>query len=66
MRQAALAFVYLAAALVALAFLLLPIVAIFVHTSPGHLIDQLSNPVVRDAFAVSIKTSVIAQVLILQ
>ena len=65
MRQAALAFVYLAAALVALAFLLLPIVAIFVHTSPGHLIDQLSNPVVRDAFAVSIKTSVIAQVLIL-
>jgi molybdate transport system permease protein len=64
-RQAALAFVYLAAALVALAFLLLPIVAIFVHTSPGHLIDQLSNPVVRDAFAVSIKTSVIAQVLIL-
>ena len=65
MRHAALAFVYLAAALVALAFLLLPIVAIFVHTSPGHLIDQLSNPVVRDAFAVSIKTSVIAQVLIL-
>ena len=65
MRQAALTFVYLAAALVALAFLLLPIVAIFVHTSPGHLIDQLSNPVVRDAFAVSIKTSVIAQVLIL-
>jgi len=64
-RHAALAFVYLAAALVALAFLLLPIVAIFVHTSPGHLIDQLSNPVVRDAFAVSIKTSVIAQVLIL-
>ena len=65
MRHAALTFVYLAAALVALAFLLLPIVAIFVHTSPGHLIDQLSNPVVRDAFAVSIKTSVIAQVLIL-
>jgi molybdate transport system permease protein len=64
-RHAALTFVYLAAALVALAFLLLPIVAIFVHTSPGHLIDQLSNPVVRDAFAVSIKTSVIAQVLIL-
>ena len=35
------------------------------HTSPGRLIDQLSNPVVRDAFVVSIKTSLIAQVLIL-
>jgi molybdate transport system permease protein len=55
----------LAAALVALAFLLLPIVAIFVHTSPGHLVDQLSNPVVGDAFVVSVKTSLIAQVLIL-
>ena len=65
MKRAALAFVYVAAALVALAFLLLPIVAIFVHTSPGHLIDQLSNPVVRDAFVVSIKTSLIAQALIL-
>ena len=65
MRRAALALAYLAAALVALAFLLLPIVAIFVHTSPGRLIDQLSNPVVRDAFVVSIKTSLIAQALIL-
>jgi molybdate transport system permease protein len=65
MKRAALAVVYLAAVLAALAFLLLPIVAIFVHTSPGHLIDQLSNPVVRDAFVVSVKTSLIAQVLIL-
>jgi molybdate transport system permease protein len=51
-------------ALVALAFLVLPIVAIFVHTSPGNLLDQLSNPVVRDALVVSLKTSVIAQLLI--
>jgi molybdate transport system permease protein len=65
MKRVALATVYLAAALVALTFLLLPMVAIFVHTSPGHLIDQLSNPVVRDAFVVSIKTSVLAQLLIL-
>jgi molybdate transport system permease protein len=43
----------------------LPIVAIFVHTSPGRLLDQLSNPVVKDAFVVSVKTSAIAQVLIL-
>ena len=52
------------AAGVALAFLALPIVAIFAHTSPGHLIHQLSNPVVRDAFVVSLKTTAIAQLLI--
>jgi molybdate transport system permease protein len=62
MRFAGLTFV---AAGLALAFLLLPVVAIFVHTSPPNLVDQLSNPVVRDAFIVSIKTSVEAQVLIL-
>jgi molybdate transport system permease protein len=46
-------------------FLLLPIVAIFAHTSPAELVAQLGNPVVRDAFLVSIKTSLIAQALIL-
>ena len=65
MKRAAPAVLYVGGAVVALAFLLLPIVAIFVHTSPGHLVDQLSYPVVRDAFVVSIKTSVVAQVLIL-
>src|SRR5471032_1196042 len=39
--------------------------AIFVHVSPGRLIDQLSNPVVRDALVVSLKTTLIAQVLVL-
>jgi molybdate transport system permease protein len=53
------------AAGVALTFLALPIVAIFAHTSPGHLIDQLSSPVVRDALVVSLKTTVVAQVLIM-
>jgi molybdate transport system permease protein len=46
-------------------FLTLPIVGIFVHTSPGNLLDQFSNPVVRDAFVVTIKTSLIAQALII-
>jgi molybdate transport system permease protein len=54
-----------AVAAVALAFLLLPIVAIFVHTSPGRLLSQLSSPVVKDAFIVSLKTSLAAQLLIL-
>jgi molybdate transport system permease protein len=53
-----------AAALVALAFLALPIVAIFAHTSPAKLAEQLSNPVVTDAVKVSLKTSLLAQALI--
>jgi molybdate transport system permease protein len=62
--QRALYAAYVAAAAIALAFLLLPIVAIFARTSPAHLVEQLSNPVVRDAFVVSIKTTLIAQALI--
>jgi molybdate transport system permease protein len=54
-----------AVAVLALAFLVLPIVGIFVHTSPGKVLAQLSNPVVKDAFVVSLKTSVLAQLLIL-
>ena len=41
-----------------------PIVGIFFHTTPGRVISQLSNPVVDDAFVVTLKTSVIAQVLV--
>jgi molybdate transport system permease protein len=54
-----------AAAAVALAFLLLPIVAIFARVSPGHLVGQLTNPVVTDALLVSLKANVIAQALVL-
>jgi molybdate transport system permease protein len=64
MRRSLFAVVFLSAAVVALAFLALPIVAIFAHTSPGHLVEQLSNPVVKDAFVVSLKTSLLAQLLI--
>ena len=56
---------YVTAAVVAMTFLVLPIVAIFAHTSPAELVEQLGNPVVQDAFLVSIKTSAIAQALIL-
>jgi molybdate transport system permease protein len=54
-----------ATAAVTLAFLALPVVALFVHTTPGRLLSQLSDQAVRDAFAVSLKTSLLAQVLIL-
>jgi molybdate transport system permease protein len=49
----------------ALVFLVLPVASIFVHTSPGRLLSQLRNPVVTDALIVSLKTSAIAQALIL-
>ena len=64
MRRAALAVAYVTAAVVALGFLLLPILAIFAHTSPGKLVAQLSNPVVVDALVVTLKASLIAQLLI--
>jgi molybdate transport system permease protein len=56
---------FVALTAVTLVFLLLPIVAIFVHTTPGRLIAQLSNPVVKDAFVVTLKTSLVAQAFIL-
>jgi molybdate transport system permease protein len=48
-----------------LAFIVLPMAALFTKVPPGDLIDQLSNPVVTDALKVSLKTSVVAQALIL-
>ena len=56
--------VAVAAAAVALAFLVLPIAAIFLRVPPGELLHQLTAPVVTDALIVSAKTSLIAQVLI--
>jgi len=64
-KRALLTAFYVALAALALAFLILPVVAIYAHTSPGKLVDQLSNPVVKDAFVVSVRTSVLAQLLIL-
>ena len=64
-RRGLLAVLYFAAAAVALAFLALPTLAIFLRVPPGKLVAQLSNPVVTDALIVSLKTTLIAQVLIL-
>ena len=54
-----------AAALLALAFLALPIVAIFARLSWGNLAHELSSSLVTDALVVSLKTTVVAQVLVL-
>jgi molybdate transport system permease protein len=50
---------------VAVVFLTLPIVAIFVDTSPRELIASLDDPVARDALWLSLKTTSIAITLIL-
>jgi molybdate transport system permease protein len=49
---------------VALAFLVLPIVAIFADTSPGRLLGSLDDPVARDALWLSLKTTLLALVII--
>ena len=50
---------------IALAFLLLPVAAIFLRVPPGDLIDALGRDVTRDALIVSIKTSAIAHAAVL-
>jgi molybdate transport system permease protein len=50
---------------VALAFLLLPILAIFVHVPPGELVDRARSDEALDALRVTLRTNLIANVLIL-
>jgi molybdate transport system permease protein len=53
-----------AALAVALAFLVLPIVAIFADTSPGRLLDSLGDDSARDALWLSLRTTLVALVVI--
>jgi molybdate transport system permease protein len=62
--RSAFALVLALATVLTLGFLLLPIAAIFLRTAPTELVDQLSNPVVKDALVVTLKTSLVAQFLI--
>jgi molybdate transport system permease protein len=50
---------------IALAFLLLPIAAIFLRVPPGDLVGALGHNVTRDALLVSIETSAIAHAAVL-
>jgi len=54
-----------AATVLALGFLLLPLVAIFLRVPPGDLISQLGDDVVLDAIRVTLKATLISQALIL-
>jgi len=53
------------AAVIALVFLLLPLVAIFLRVPPGELFAQLGSKVAIDAIVVTLKANAIAQALIL-
>lgn len=64
MRSAFAALLAVATA-VALAFLLLPVVAIFVRVPPGDLLGALGHDVTRDALLVSLKTSAVAHAAVL-
>jgi molybdate transport system permease protein len=47
-----------------LAFLVLPVVAIFTHTAPGQLVSRLGDRTATDALALSLETTAIAIVAI--
>jgi molybdate transport system permease protein len=53
-----------AAATVGLTFLALPVLAIFLRVSPTTLVHELSDPVARDALVVSLRSSALAQALV--
>jgi molybdate transport system permease protein len=50
---------------VALAFLTLPVVAIFARIPPGELVSALGTEAAKDALVVTVKTNAVAMVLIL-
>ena len=53
-----------AATAVALAFLLVPVAALFLQTSPANLVRELGSEITRDALLVSLKTSLFAHVAV--
>jgi molybdate transport system permease protein len=63
-RRAAFTAALATALVVTGAFLLLPVVAIFLEVTPGRLIDQLGSDLALDALRVTLKTNLIALALI--
>jgi len=53
-----------AALALTLTFLTLPVLAIFVHRSPGELVSKLGDPAARDALRLSVETTTIAVAVI--
>lgn len=53
------------ATVLVLAFLVVPVAAIFLRVPPGELVDALGSPVARDALRVTLVTTLVAQAVIL-
>jgi molybdate transport system permease protein len=64
-KRAAFTAVLVLALSVTVSFLVLPVLAIFLEVPPGRLLEQLRSDVAVDALVVTLKTSLIAHVLIL-
>ena len=65
MRRVLLGLTVFATTFAGLAFLALPVIAVFARVPPSRLVTELGNPVVTDALVVSLKTTLLAQALIL-
>ena len=64
-RRAAFSAALTASTAIVIAFLLLPVVAIFVDVPPGQLLDGLRSDAAAEALRVTVKTNVIALALVL-
>ena len=65
LRRAAFAAAFTAATAVVVAFLLLPVIAIFIDVPPGQLLDGLQSDAVGAALRVTLRTNLVALALIL-
>src|SRR5262245_23844944 len=64
-KKGLLALLYLAVVGITITFFTLPIIAIFTRVEPLELIERLNDPVVEDALLVTLKSSLLAQSIIL-
>jgi molybdate transport system permease protein len=54
-----------AALAVVLVFLTMPVLAIFLNTTPGHLLSSLDDPAARDALRLSVETTLLSLLIII-
>ncbi len=64
-RRSAFAAALTAALALVLAFLVIPVVAVFTHTSPSRLVASLGEPSVREALWLSLRTTLAALLIII-
>lgn len=65
MKRLLFPFVLVVATFLTLAFLVVPVAAIFLRVPPGDLVTALGSEVARDALVVTLETTIVAQALII-